>query len=291
MSDEPLMLRTTSAGVNLSTGLLEPVVRGLGDSLTALGKVEPARSFRTPPVISRSVIERAGYVGSFPNLLGSVYRRRDDAQVDDSTPGHLPCDPYPEQVLSDLVLLPAACYALYPRHQGTRLATAIEYSVEGTCFRQEGSAEPGRLRSFRMREFVRLGDAAGSHAWRDAWLESAEAWLQELGLLPKRVVANDPFFGRAQRLLRATQREQELKWELVVEVGPDHAQAVASCNYHKDHFGEVFAITGPGDQPAHSACAAFGYERLALALAYRHGADPHRWPASVRHMLNLGDRP
>jgi hypothetical protein len=140
-----------------------------------------------------------------------------------------------------------------------------------------------------MREFVRLGGEADCHAWRDAWLESAEAWVRELGLIPKRVIANDPFFGRAQRLLRATQREQELKWELVVEVGPAHSQAVASCNYHKSHFGEVFEIADSTGQPAHSACAAFGYERLALALAHRHGADQRRWPASVRSMVNLED--
>ncbi|MFJ8582787.1 hypothetical protein [Micromonospora sp. NPDC093277] len=289
MSDEPQPARPASPSVKLSTGDVESVIRGLGDSLTSLGGVPPARSFRTPPVIARSVIERAGYVDSFPNLLGAVYTRREENLDGVAAGGHRPGPPYPEQALSDLVLLPAACYSLYPRHQGSRLADAVEYSVEGACFRQEGSDEPGRLRSFRMREFVRLGGGAECHAWRDAWLESAEAWLRELGLLPKRVVANDPFFGRAQRLLRVTQREQELKWELVVEVGPDCSQAVASCNYHKSHFGEVFEIADPTGQPAHSACAAFGYERLALALAHRHGADQRRWPASVRSMVNLGD--
>jgi hypothetical protein len=159
--------------------------------------------------------------------------------------------------------------------------------VEATCFREESSTEPGRLRSFRMRELVRLGSAGDCRAWRDGWLAAAEAWLLELGLQPKRVVANDPFFGRANRLLRATQRDEGLKWELEVEVEPDRPQAVAYCNYHKEHFGGLFSISDPTSLTAHSSCAAFGYERLALALTNRHGRDPRRWPGSIRAVLEM----
>ena len=38
---------------------------------------------------------------------------------------------------------------------------------------------------------------------------------------------------------------------------------------------------------AHSACFGFGLERVALALAAKHGFDVAAWPASVRQELGL----
>jgi seryl-tRNA synthetase len=55
------------------------------------------------------------------------------------------------------------------------------------------------------------------------------------------------------------------------------ASAVASCNYHKDHFGALFDVRAAGEV-AHTACTAFGLERLALAVLHRHGTDAGSWP-------------
>lgn len=256
------MVPTPAVGVYLSAGRFEAVVSGLARALTSLAGAGVGQSLRTPPVIARSIIERVGYHQAFPHLLGSV-------------------------VDSDLVLLPAGCYCLYPMFEGARLTTPIEVSIEATCFRQEDSAETGRLRSFRMREFVRLGVGPQCRVWRDDRLTVAREWLGELGLETEAVVANDPFFGSGNRLIRALQREQVLKIELVATVGPGQRQAVASGNYHKEQFGAVFEISEPAGGVAHSACLAFGYERLALALMHRHGDDPWRWPDQVRDMLSL----
>jgi hypothetical protein len=39
--------------------------------------------------------------------------------------------------------------------------------------------------------------------------------------------------------------------------------------------------------PVHTACVAFGLDRLGLALFVTHGADLERWPASARTALSL----
>ena len=140
--------------------------------------------------------------------------------------------------------------------------------VESWCYRQEPNETPERMRSFRMRELVRLGAPEVVSAWRARWITRAEEFLRELGLAPRIAPAADPFFGAGGRLLAASQREQELKFELSLEVAPDLWVAAMSCNYHLEHFGAVFDIRRPDGQVAHSACIGFGMERLALALLH-----------------------
>jgi seryl-tRNA synthetase len=88
--------------------------------------------------------------------------------------------------------------------------------------------------------------------------------------------------------MKATQREQELKYELVVPItSQQKPTAVASSNYHLDHFGLAFDIRTADGDVAHSACVGFGYERMALALFNTHGMDPGLWPQSVKRVLEL----
>ena len=111
--------------------------------------------------------------------------------------------------------------------------------------------------------------------------------LHTLELGAKRVIANDPFFGRGGRVMVATQREQALKFELVVPItSTETPTAVVSCNCHLDHFGRAFGIRSADGETAHSACIGFGLERIALALLRRHGLEPDKWPAKVRGVLN-----
>ena len=156
-------------------------------------------------------------------------------------------------------------------------------------FRHEPSGDPARMQIFRQREFVRLGTAQQALSHRDDWLERGGDLLRSLGLPVEAVIANDPFFGRGGRLAKATQREQALKYELVVPICSEtQPTAISSCNYHLDYFGLAFDIEGPDEAPAHTACIGFGLERIALALFKTHGLDHRRWPAAVRGLLALG---
>jgi len=99
-------------------------------------------------------------------------------------------------------------------------------------------------------------------------------------------VANDPFFGRAGRVLAASQRQQKLKFELLVPVNSEeNPTACLSFNYHMDHFGLIWKLRTPGDEVAHTACVGFGMERITLALFRHHGFDPKAWPADVQAAL------
>jgi len=139
---------------------------------------------------------------------------------------------------------------------------------------------------FRMREFIRLDTAESVTGWRASWMDRGMALLRSLGLPVSLVTASDPFFGRVGRMLAANQREQELKFEIVVPVvSEQRPTAIMSFNYHQDHFGHVFGIKTADGQTAHTACLGFGLERVVMALFKTHGFDPQKWPAPVRARL------
>ena len=273
---------TEAAGVVLYPAPFEAVVGMLRRGIDALASAEEFPRLAIPPVVARSLVERAGYVRAFPQLLGTVHSfagtpaewKALSPQAVEGGEWHT------EQRLSDLVLLPAACYPVYAGLAGRELAEPERFAVEGQCFRQEATSEPGRLRSFRMVELVTAGTERHCLAWRGVWLERVAGWLERMSLKVEVEVADDPFFGPARRVFQAAQRAQELKYELRVPVADGLVQAIASANFHKDHFGEVFGFTS-GGATGNTACTAFGIERIALALLHAHGSSPAAWPESV----------
>ncbi len=284
------LLPTQAAGIPARGLKFAQLVRGLRSFLNRELAAEAADTLAFPPVLPRSIIERVGYQEKFPQLLGSVCcfaggAREHEALLaatvgDESVLGHLR--------LADVTLTPAACYPVYPAIAGLLPDSGRLIDVEGWCYRHEPTQTPTRLRSFQMRELVRAGTPAQALAFRDRWVERALALLEQLGLPAISAPASDPFFGSAGRLLTATQKEQQLKLELLVEM-PGGPCALVSSNYHKETFGELFAIrTGEGSV-AHTACVGFGMERVALALLHHHGLNLDGFPAAVRRLLSLNE--
>jgi seryl-tRNA synthetase len=138
---------------------------------------------------------------------------------------------------------------------------------------------------FRMHELVRIGEPDAVHAWRDEWADRGLELLRDLGLAAELANASDPFFGRGGRLLATSQREQALKLEVLVPIAGLEPTALASFNYHLDHFGSAYGIELADGQTAHTACLGFGHERVVLALLATHGLDPSSWPGVVREKL------
>ena len=259
---------TAMPAVSLLPATFERVVDSLRAAINALSAdtVEPNLGL---PVIARETIERVGYVKNFPQLLGTVHTFRGDTTAwaclrGEAVPGGRW---HRDQQPTDVVLTPAACYHVYPEFENCSLDAPAIRAVESFCFRHEATREMGRLQSFRMLEFVFLGRPSEALAWRDAWLERVADWLRRGGLDVRVDAANDPFFGPGAKLMGNAQRDRQLKWEIVAEVADGIRQAVASGNYHVEHFGETFGIDAAG-APAHSACMAFGLERLALAVMH-----------------------
>lgn len=277
------------AGVYGRGAVLEDLLDGLAACITRLGRTPATLVLRFPPVISRQTLERCGYLHTFPQLAGSIhtFRGGPDQHVELTQAIERGEDWGDYQTLSDVALTPAACYAVYPRFAGDLPAGGQLVDVESWCYRHEPSPLPRRLRAFRMREFVRLGAPELVRAWRDEWLDRGVAFLRSLGLDPLLAPAADPFFGRGARLLAASQREQQLKFELLTPIG-SALTAVMSGNAHREHFGEAFAIRTSDGETAHTACVGFGMERLALALLWAHGPDPADWSTAVRVALGMG---
>ncbi|EME96675.1 hypothetical protein J7W19_14405 [Streptomyces mobaraensis NBRC 13819 = DSM 40847] len=262
-----------AVGTHRFTPKFEAVIAGLQARLTALGGTEGP--VWHPPVLSRSLIDRAEYAESFPHLLGSVNAMAPQNATEGDADG--------------VVLAPAACYPVYPGLADGTVEGQAHFDVAGYCYRHEATSELGRFRTFRMREFVTVGAEEPVTAWRNAWIERGEKLFAELGVAVEVKSATDPFFGPGGRLMRASQLEQDLKYEFVAKVSPeDPGTAIASANCHKDHLGARFAVRLPGGGTAHSACAAFGLERIALALINAHGDDLNDWPALAAALPTSG---
>jgi seryl-tRNA synthetase len=288
---EALFLRMGVDGVYARTSLylkvrdrLDAYISGLRDP-----RVE-VMSF--PPVMSRSQLEKSGYLKSFPNLLGCVCALHGSeasirSAVDRYDNG---ADWTTSLTSSDLVLSPAACYPVYPivASRGALPTGGLQFDIQADCFRHEPSPHLDRLQSFRMREFVRIGSPDEIVEFRERWMARAPVLAADLGLPHTIDVANDPFFGRVGQVMAVSQRQQALKFELLI---PYHAgaspTACMSFNYHRDHFGNVWDIRDDRGEPAHTSCVAFGVDRLTVALFAIHGLDLGRWPAVTRQALAL----
>jgi seryl-tRNA synthetase len=283
-----VLVATSVDGLYHRSGAFEGVVRGIEALVSKTGADQEAPELFFSPLIPRSVFELTDYLKSFPDLTGSidtfVGTDADHAELlrafeagEDWTTKLTP---------AEVVLCSAACHPLYPSCTGTLRPGGQRYEVHGHCFRHEPSIDPARMQSFRQHEFVFVGDPKGAAAHRDMWLERALGLLGGLGLEVEAVVANDPFFGRAGRMLAANQRETTLKFEVVSPIASEeYPTAISSANCHEDHFGLSFDIHTSDGNVAHTACIGFGLERITLALLRTHGLDPKSWPVAVRSQL------
>lgn len=269
--------------------VLHDLIRRLGAAIDPLTAEDRPIRVAFPPLTAREVVRRTGYMESFPQLCGSVHafggdERRHAPLLERVRAG----EDWTEHLdQTDLVLTPAACYPLYPTLEGQTLPEGGRtFDFTGFCFRNEPSDDPARMQTFEVREGVRLGTPDEVAAWREGWLSKGHAFLESLGLSVLRDVASDPFFGRGGRMMKATQREQALKLELLVPIfGEEAPTACASFNYHQAHFGHVFHINSHTGETAHTACLGFGLDRIALALFEAHGLEPETWPGEVRGRL------
>jgi seryl-tRNA synthetase len=243
-------------------------------------------------VTSRTHVQKSGYLGSFPNLLGAVCcLSGGETEIRAAVEGDKVKGAWVDSLAAtDLVLTPAACYPLYPlvAARGRVPAAGLVFDVASDCFRHEPSHDIDRLQSFRMREFVRIGTPDQVAAFRTDWLARAPEIADLLGLSCQVAAASDPFFGRAGRLMAMNQVDQSLKFELLLPVrSAQQPTACMSFNDHRDHFGKTWDIETAAGEPAHTGCVAFGIDRLTLALFAAHGLDLRGWPAAARDALAL----
>jgi seryl-tRNA synthetase len=297
LADAPAQIRAALfrdlgvEGVYARTARYEDIVERL-QRFVSRQRDAGAEVFRFPPVMSRQQLESSGYLKSFPNLLACVCALHgSEADIRAAANSYEEGGDWTAALTaSDLVLTPAACYPLYPivADAGPVPKAGLQFDVAADCFRHEPSRSLDRLQSFRMREFVRIGSPQQIIDFRAQWMLRAETLARELGLPYSLDVASDPFFGRVGQVIAVSQRQQSLKFELLI---PFHAGALPtacmSFNLHQDHFASVWRITHQSGEVVHTGCVAFGIDRLAVALFAVHGLEPARWPESVRRSLEF----
>ncbi|MBS0315682.1 MAG: amino acid--[acyl-carrier-protein] ligase [Proteobacteria bacterium] len=247
-----------------------------------------AQQMLFPPVLPRAVLDKVGYMNSFPQLSGSVHSFfGNEAQGRELSSRVERGERWDDLLdMTEVMLNPAACYPVYPAFSGLLPGNGRLVTLLAWVYRHEPSDEPTRLQSFRVREFVRMGKPQDVLEWRDAWLQRGLAILQGLELPTQSDVASDPFFGRAGKMMAANQRDQRLKFEILVPViSHENPTALCSFNWHQDYFTSKFGISGADGSLAHTACLGFGLERVTLALIRAHGFDPKTWPDAVRAQL------
>lgn len=281
-----------SPGLYARGAVFERVLAGVRHAVEVAGVVDGDDVLvrRFPPVFPFAAYERTDYVASFPDLTGLVRTftggdREHRALLADREAG-LPWDHHLGP--GETVLVSAACHPLYATLAHEPLPPqGVVVDLETWCFRHEPSPDPFRQQAFTMHERVTVGTPQQAQDHRDRWLDAGLAMLRGLGLPVEAVPANDPFFGRAGRLLANSQLEEELKIELVVPAygDPQDVTALLSVNSARDHFGLPFGIRTADGEVAHSACTGIGVDRITLALLRHHGLDPDTWPADVRAAL------
>ena len=288
--DRGLLLATGVPGVYGRGATFEEIRLRFDERVSRAFQAEPTESMHFPPVLPRHQLETTDYLKSFPQLAGTVFAfagsEAQAAEQQERAHDHRDWSAY--QSMTDLVLMPAACYPVYPALAARGPLPASGVSVDpgaAYVFRHEPSGDPARMQMFHMRELVRVGEPAEVVSWRDAWLDRALSLLRAIGLDAEPDIATDPFFGRGGRMLAASQREQALKIEIQVEICGPGPTAIASFNCHQDHFAAKYGITLAGGGEAHTACLGFGHERIVLALLRTHGFDPEAWPSAVRREL------
>jgi seryl-tRNA synthetase len=292
MLSHGLLIETGVDGLYGRSGMFEDVVSGIEELVIAFGGADNPEVVRFPPGMNRTHFEASGYLKSFPQLAGTVHCFCGDEQahgrlLSDLDKGE---DWTGDQKASDIVITPAACYPLYPliAKRGRLAEKGALFDLCSYCFRHEPSTDPARMQMFRMREYVRIGSPEQVVEFRQSWIERGKEFVARLDLPHTVDLANDPFFGRGGRLAVSSQREQGLKFELLVPVNSvEKPTACLSFNYHQDHFGKLWGIEQHDGETAQTACVGFGLERITLALFRHHGFDARRWPKDVRATLGL----
>ena len=284
-----LLLPTGVPGIYGRGGVFEDTLLAFDGFVTRETAADGAEVVRFPPVLPRTNLETTGYLKSFPHLAGSVFSFAGDEdeafELGQRASRHE--DWADLQTMTAVTLIPAACYPVYPWVAAAGPLPELGRLVDICCycFRNEPSGDPARMQSFRQREHVRLATPDEVSSWHRGWVERGGEILVSVGLVTEAVVANDPFFGRAGRMLAANQRDQGLKLERVYPIAGERPTAIMSINYHQDHFGVDFGIKTANGETAHSACFGFGLERITLALFRTHGTEPASWPTDVRAKL------
>lgn len=247
-----------------------------------------------PVLWPMDLLKKIHYLSEFPQLAFLVTGAKDDTQscqrlaelARQSSDGAIPVDPDIVKPFQ-FAMQNAVCDCCYYGLEGKNLSTSMVFTTSNKVIRNERKSTDtwGRLRCFRVRDIMVVGDKDGCERILNSILERVIDFLHATGLYARIETANDPFFGDDVAMKSVFQNSRHLKYEILSKLdisGPDIA--IGSINRHQDFFAKAFDIR-IRELRATSACVGIGLERFAMALFAHWGPVTDQWPISVRNVL------
>ncbi|GFZ68610.1 hypothetical protein PSE10B_51320 [Pseudomonas amygdali pv. eriobotryae] len=224
-------------------------------------------------LIERETLEKIGFFNKLPciPMTASPHACSDHQHQDDGA----------------WVLSPSTCYHTFSHLAGSTERWDLKcFTALGNCHRYEPVLdEPTRLGSFTMREFVLLGSQVQVEHMCQVLFDSGVQLIKRL--VPSTLVerASDVFYGESASVTRKVQLAMGVKLEVLIP-WPQRKVSVGSRNLHRDLFTQAFKIGPQAPEPLmHSACVAFGMERLLLSLLAQIG-EPEALLTHLREVLD-----
>lgn len=254
-----------------------------------------------PDLIPISEYEKGGYFDTFPHHIMFAAELKNDINIIDSFSKKGLCSCFASKGLKEPknVLRTAACMPLYPILRESKFGQNDPgaFVVSGRCFRNEEANVKGleRLNEFTMKELVLIGDSRQINEFVANASSIWHTWQEIFNLNMRIDTANDSFFVNNYRALKLFQLLGNSKRECRLLIPcSDSYLACSSANFHRTHFTKTYGIRmEESGKLCHSACVAFGLERLSYALLSQLGLDVRKWPNTARmeieRLVNLSD--
>jgi len=279
----------------ISRGRLFTLIAALDEFFGKFALRQGADQAMVGSSIPLSILQRTGYLKSFPHHVRFCGRFRREARALESLSGNAAQPdktgiPWIDEL--DTVteaLSPTVCYHCFAANADSVLNRDLLLTASAVCHRAEHLAREdlSRLEEFHMREFIAIGtkqtvaqalSAAAEHS-----VHAFERWELHFRL----ATATDAFFAASDVDQAYFQTLLGLKRELSLRM--EHSGiwlAVASFNEHRSSLTDPLNITRDG-KPLKSGCVGWGLERLAYALFAQLGPEMADWPSTVRTDLGL----
>ncbi len=252
-----------------------------------------------PVVINGTTLDKTNHFTSFPEHVHFVSHLKEDLDVieeftkeirknegwkDDHNIHYHNLASEPKYMIN-----PATCYHCYEGLQGETLQEdGVIVTAVSKCHRYESRnhMQFGRLLDFTMREIIFVGKPDFVKENRMKSIELLKEQVKEWELDCHLENANDPFFTDDYQVKASFQRQQEMKFELRMNIPfLQSTMSVTSSNFHSNTFGKAFNIQA-GKRPAVTGCLAFGLERFVLAFLAQYGLNEANWPTQFLKDLN-----
>lgn len=294
--------RRISPGAFAYGGLFLDVFRYFCAKVDAFGKElfsgHEYERYEVPELVPVSEYDRGEYFETFPhhimfesvmkNNISTIDRFAKNGIKDESI--------FDEMKRPQNVLRTAACMPIYVFLENAKITPEKPklFLVSGKCFRNEGNnvKELSRLNEFYMKEYVLVGLPEQTKTFIEEAKKLWDFWYDTFHLNCKSETACDSFFASNYKKLRVFQLMGDSKQEFKLSVPADSEYvSCSSANFHRSHFTKIYNITnGETGALCHSACIAFGIDRLAYAFLSQKGLDISKWePETVAEIRRFSD--